>query len=158
MRKSHMILDHHGFTLLEIMVAVAILGLAFVVIMQIFSIGLKSSMIDSQYSRAVFLAKTKMNEVLTSLDFEEGEDSGEFEDGYEWTVQIEEFERPESDEKVPQAAIVETSFDEEEERYNLYRAKVRVMWSSGGEGKKHVELNTLRIVPVDESVLVEIPE
>jgi prepilin-type N-terminal cleavage/methylation domain-containing protein len=142
-----------GFTLLEIMVAVAILGISLVVIMQLFSMGLKSAQIEKDYSQAIFLARAKMGEVMTQAEVKESTDSGTFESGFEWESKIEPFERPkpEGGEGLKMEPSTQTGL-EEKERFKLFSVTVVVSWSGGGTegGQKKVELDSLRLVKTEE--------
>ncbi|MFC1851591.1 prepilin-type N-terminal cleavage/methylation domain-containing protein [candidate division CSSED10-310 bacterium] len=135
-----------GFSLLEVMVAITILGVALVVIMQLFSIGLKSALVEKEYTQAIFLAKTKMGEVLVGAEFEEGTDSGTFENGYEWQVSIEPFEGLD-DEENPSSIEVETSLDKaEKQRFSPYEITLVVRWGRETHQNKNVTLKSLRII------------
>jgi len=79
-----------GFTLIEVLVAVMVLAISLVVIMQLFSGGLKSNKISNDYQYGIFHAREKMEELLLAQEWAPGETSGDFEDGYRWTATIEE--------------------------------------------------------------------
>jgi general secretion pathway protein I len=79
---------HTGFALIEILVAVSILAISLVVILQLFSGGLKSRKLSEQYARGVFYAREKMAETLLVPDLSEGETRGETEDAYQWQINI----------------------------------------------------------------------
>ena len=53
-----------GFTLLEIIIAVAILGIGMVMVMQLFSGGLRSARTSKEYTNAVIHAKIRMEEMI----------------------------------------------------------------------------------------------
>ena len=53
-----------GFTLLEVLVALAVLGIALVVIFQLFSADLKGLAASDYYANAVIKADSKMREIL----------------------------------------------------------------------------------------------
>ena len=77
-----------GFTLIETLVAMMILAISLVVILQLFSGGLKASRLSDDYTRAVFHAREKMEEILILDELIDGELEGEFEDAYKWKVEI----------------------------------------------------------------------
>jgi general secretion pathway protein I len=79
-----------GFTLIEVLVAVMVLAISLVVIMQLFSGGLKSNRISGDYLYGIFHAREKMEELLLTQEWAPAELSGDFEDGYRWTAIIEE--------------------------------------------------------------------
>ncbi len=67
-----------GFTLLEIMVAMAIVSIALVTIIELFAGGIHVAERSYDYTRLSLLAKEKMNRILMKTDLEEGEFSGDF--------------------------------------------------------------------------------
>jgi general secretion pathway protein I len=115
-----------AFTLIEVIVAIAILGITLVMIMQLFSGGLRASRASCDYTRAVVHAKDKMEE----LSFDPVSASGEFEDGFKWEAEVEPLE--ELKEKL------------EDSNYNLLKIKVKVSWSNVLNQQKFVELVSLR--------------
>ena len=66
--------SQQGFTLLEVLVALAILGLAVVTMIQLFGQGLRLLKVSGDYQQAVLLADQKAREVET---VREGTESGE---------------------------------------------------------------------------------
>ena len=84
-----------GFTLLEVMIALAIMGIGLGITMQLFSGSLKAAHKSGQYTDAIFLARQKMEEVLLKTPLEEGWDSGVFNDDFadfSWEVEIKPYE------------------------------------------------------------------
>ena len=119
-----------GFTLLEVLVSMAILAICLTVIMQLFSGGLKSGHLSEEYIRAVFLAREKMEEVLVQKEIASGAEEGESEAGYRWVVKIHPEE--ETEEVVPKLP------------FGLFDIQVSVMWREG-ERTKSFTLHTLKI-------------
>ena len=78
-----------GFSLLEVLVAFAILALSLGVLMQIFSRAMNTTAVSAAYSRAVTLAEAKLNAVGAVIPLEEGVHTGDPEDGIDWAVTIE---------------------------------------------------------------------
>jgi len=85
-----------GFTLLEVLVALAILGLAVAAIFDLLRVGLLTSEASTSYTQAAFHAQSKMGELLTLSPLEAGADSGEFEDGFSFETQVTEYELADS--------------------------------------------------------------
>jgi len=123
----------NGFTLMETLVAMMLLAISLVVILQLFSGGLKSGKIADDYARAVFHARDKMEEFLLIDDFEEGTFEGTFDENYSWRVDIK---------------LVETEDEDEDEEKNslvdLYHVDVLVFWLVGGQ-EKNFQISTLQI-------------
>jgi general secretion pathway protein I len=76
-----------GFTLLEVLVATMVLGIAVVIVMQLFSGGLDQARRAQDYTRAVFHARAKMEEVLLEPPAGPVSERGEFSDGYRWALE-----------------------------------------------------------------------
>ncbi len=76
-----------GFTLLEVLAAIAILSIASVVVFQLFSENLKGISTSEDYGYAVLRAEAKMRDLLDMDELEEAswEDT---EDGYTYLISI----------------------------------------------------------------------
>lgn len=140
-----------GFTLLEIMVALAIMSIALVTVMQLFSGSLRSAKVSYDYSLAVIGAKTKMEEALAAKNMEDFDDlakSGEFDNdllnGYHWEII-----GPEPyEEMLPEG--LRTDIDKEKGPvadlpYKLYQIDVKVKWNVGDK-EKEVGFTTLKML------------
>lgn len=115
-----------GFTLLEVLVAVAILGLTVVVSIQGFAAGLRLLKVAGDHQQAVLLADQKMREVVKPTL---GEDEGS-EGPYAWARHVRVLETP--DLVVPGRPT----------RWKVYEIVVRVTWAR----ERQVEVATLRTV------------
>lgn len=71
-----------GFSLLEVMVALAILGIAVVAIFQLFSINLRSTQKAEDYTKAIFYARSMMDEAYSFVDPSDVSASEEYEEKY----------------------------------------------------------------------------
>jgi general secretion pathway protein I len=78
-----------GFTLIEVVVALAILGIGLTVIIELFSGGLRLARVSKEYSIAMNHARAKLEEILIQPALEEGTEEGEFDDTFRWQVGIE---------------------------------------------------------------------
>ncbi|KAA6187286.1 prepilin-type N-terminal cleavage/methylation domain-containing protein [Thiohalocapsa marina] len=88
--------SQRGFSLLEVLVAFAILALSLGVLMQIFSRAMNTTAFSANYSRAVALAEAKLGSVGADIPLEQGAYSGEPEDGLDWVVNIQPYPLPEA--------------------------------------------------------------
>ena len=77
-----------GFSLLEVLVAFAVLAVSLGVLMQIFSRSTLTTITMSQYSRAVALAEARLAAVGSAIPLKEGSVSGAPEDGFAWELGI----------------------------------------------------------------------
>jgi Tfp pilus assembly protein PilV len=64
------------------MVALAILGVAVVAIFQLFSLTLRSTKKADDYTKALFYARSAMDQAYVNPDVETGSDSKDFDDGF----------------------------------------------------------------------------
>ncbi len=121
---------------MEVLLAVVILGLSITVILQQFSVALRSSSTAQDVTLAILHAKQKMEEIKTEYELSESSKSGTFEDGYEWETHVTPYshEANKEDEQVYESLRVET-----------YQLESIVKWRVG-EKTKQIALNTLRTI------------
>jgi general secretion pathway protein I len=77
-----------GFTLLEVLVSLAILGIAVTVIFQLFSANLRSLSVSEDYLTGVLEAQAKMREIVSEEELEEKSLSGFTPGGYRYEVSV----------------------------------------------------------------------
>lgn len=118
-----------GFTLLEVLVALVILGVAVVAAIQGFAQGLRLLKLSGDHQQAMMLADQKAREVITP---EEGRERGE-EGAFSWERTVAPVPAPDLQ---PASGAVPA--------WRVYRIAVRVQWDTG----HHVEIAALRTVPV----------
>ena len=131
--------QHHssnGFTLIEVLVAMMILAISFVVLLQLFSGGLRTGRLSDDYTRAILHAREKMEEILLFEKSGSGEQEGEFKDGFKWKTKIDRVENTEEE-------AAKMSLDS-------FNVKVEVTWFEGSR-EKHFEINSLKISIPDRS-------
>jgi general secretion pathway protein I len=80
--------EHGGFTLLEVLVAMAILAIAVTVVFQLFSANLRSIAASEDYVKAAVRAELKMREILNDDKLTEKAFSEATDDGYRMDVSI----------------------------------------------------------------------
>jgi general secretion pathway protein I len=125
-----------GFTLIEVIVAVALLSVSLVMIMQLFAAGLKSSRASCDYTRAVMHAKDKMEELYTSPLHRQ--ESGEFSDGYQWTAGAKPYEEV-------------ADKEDEENSFKLFKMKVKITWNITSKTANSFELESLKMVSAKDA-------
>ena len=118
-----------GFTLIEVLVALAILSLAVVASIQGFAGGLRLLKLSGDHQEAMLLADQKMREVV---DFKEGRDGG-IEGRLRWERTLRSLEAPDlvSPGKLPSVRV--------------YEIDVRVSW----DPQRQVEIRTFRMVSTE---------
>jgi general secretion pathway protein I len=123
-----------GFSLLEILVAFAILAIFLGVLLNIFSGGVRGADTTGQYARAVQVAESLLAGVGHDVALEAKVMDGESDEVYRWRIAIEPYTPPEADwqpEKTPLQA---------------YRIGVAVFWTSGSS-ERQFALTSLRLAP-----------
>ena len=115
---------NRGFTLLEVLVALTILGLAVVTSIQLFAGGLRLLRVSGRHQEAVLIADQKLREIEV---VEAGKTTGTERD-YEWELDV-------TPTDVPAELIVRSP-----RPLRLYRLEVTVRW----EGSRSIQLATLR--------------
>jgi general secretion pathway protein I len=122
---------YRGFTLIETLVAISILSVSLVVLMQLFSGGLKSSRLSDEYTRGIFHAREKMDEILLAGELSEGIIGGEFDDGFKWKAEALRLDMPE-------AKNVDLPF-------RAFNIRVAVTWDAGGR-EKQFSVSAIKLV------------
>lgn len=117
-----------GFTLLEIVVALTLLGVLFAAAFGVFAAGLRSSRYATEYTRAVIEGERILQDV-TAKGVQAGVAEGLLNGGYRWRAEI----RPH------QAQI-------DESPAQLFHVRVSVLWPSA-KGEKQLNLETLAMAP-----------
>jgi len=102
-----------GFSLLEVMVAVAILGVAVVALFQVFSAGLRGTKKAEDYTKAIIIGRSLLDEAYAVKDPTGLEENLEFEGGFNASREVEE---------IP----------DEEGRGTLYIISIKVTWGRKG--------------------------
>jgi general secretion pathway protein I len=111
--------------LIEVIVALAILGIGLTVIIELFSGGLRLGRTSEEYTKAVNYARVKMEEVLSKQKIEEGNEEGEFDQTFRWQVDVKRMDILPTEKNPDFKPPVE-----------LFEVKVNVLWKSGSKGAK----------------------
>ena len=77
-----------GFTLLEVLVAMTIVGLGVVTLLQVFSLGLRLQARSTVRTEAVLQGARVMDELLARKQLGEGSDRGKLTNDGRWTSQV----------------------------------------------------------------------
>jgi prepilin-type N-terminal cleavage/methylation domain-containing protein len=77
-----------GFTLLEVVVAMAIVGLGVVSLLEIFSLGLRLGARSSVDTEAMAYGREVMDEVLARTVIEQGASQGNFQERGRWQLRV----------------------------------------------------------------------
>ncbi len=117
-----------GFSLLEVLVAFAILALTLGVLLNIFSGGLRNLGDGQHYTRAVLDAQSRLAEIGVSRPLTAGDQSGDIDDVYRWSA------------RVTPLAMASGGLA------TLYQVDLTVKWGEGA-ATRSVVLQTLKIGP-----------
>jgi general secretion pathway protein I len=111
-----------GFTLIEVVIALAILGIGLTVIIELFSGGLRLGRASVEYTKAVNYGRMKMEEIAMKPNIQEGTEEGEFDPAYRWQVEI----------KKTNLLSAQKGRDLNLPA-ELFQVKVNVLWKSGSK-------------------------
>ena len=115
-----------GFSLLEVLVAFAILSMSLGVLYQAFSNSLRNV---GASGRAMIIAEARLAEAMADVPINEGSDQGEVDDRYQWKLTVQRYE-----------------YDDEgiTSQFTPYQVQVVVTWQDGRHSRED-ELSTLRL-------------
>ena len=120
-----------GFTLIEIIVALAILAVALGALFQSFSTGLRVTAATDRQAAAVMLAQSLLDRIGQDIPLAAGEQAGVADDGLRWSVTI-----------VPSPLIAP------DRRADSPLLPFDVVVTVAGDGGRPLTLATLRLAPV----------
>jgi len=111
-----------GFTLLEVVVAMAILGMGLTVIIELFSGGLRLGRASEEYTKATNYARIKLEEIGSQQDLVEGTEEGELEEAFRWQVSVKKIDILPIEKNPDFKPPVE-----------LFQVKISILWKSGSK-------------------------
>lgn len=132
---------HKGFSLLEILVAFAIMAVALTIVLRIFGSGVNAAIVSEDYTLAVQIAESLMARTGVETPLRAGETSGTEGDKYHWLISISSVAAPPvSNSRFP------SQQDEFQVSLQLLAVTVRVNWGDDIDQQRSVVLNTLKLV------------
>jgi general secretion pathway protein I len=126
-----------GFTLLEVVVAMAIVGLGVVTLLQIFSLGLRLGAKSSVETESMVYGRLIMDEALARRNIDAGANQGRFQERGRWQLRVQKVHEPE------RTLSLESAWE-------LKEVSVAMRLMDGGR-ERQVELKTLRLVRKSDS-------
>jgi general secretion pathway protein I len=126
-----------GFSLIEVVVALALLGLILAVLSDSLRTGLSSAARAAAIQPPLAVAEAKLAAVGVTEPLVTGRTSGQDARGMVWQLSIDEFRDDDFDGPSSDAPGVP----------KLYRVRVTVSWSQGGTARS-LSLDSLRLAPV----------
>ena len=136
--------NNDGFSLLEVIVALAIMAMGFVTILQLFSGSIRSVSLSEQYLKGTTLAHSKMGELEVN-NYSVTEYEGIFPDekNYRWQLQVSPHTSP---------------LNSKEDNIQLSEVTLNVLWEEAGK-TRDIEFSTLKVDgathPVSDSFLAQ---
>jgi general secretion pathway protein I len=130
--------DQAGFSLIEILVAFAILSLSLGVILRIFAGGGHIAATADEYSRAILTAESLMASLGVEKPLQPGQSGGEIPGGYRWTVDVTPY-------PFDQSLLGGQKFG-----FNPYWVDLTVEWGDENDPRAF-NLKTLRMIPENPS-------
>lgn len=121
-----------GFTLLEVLVALAILGLGVVTLLELFSMGLRLGAKSTVHTEAVTYGRQVMDEFLARGELRDGTEQGTSERQSRWRMQVRTADQSSSDRSLASD-------------WELKEVTLDLVVSDGGRDRS-VEFKTLRLV------------
>ncbi|OQK16691.1 hypothetical protein AU255_01940 [Methyloprofundus sedimenti] len=124
-----------GFSLLEILIAFSILAFSLTVLLNIFSGGLRRTIVSEEYQQAVIIAQSKLAAAGVENVLDNGMQSGDIEKRFFWSVQMQAFD------------LDELGLDSENQIVVPYQVTARVEWLAG-RNNRQFELTTIKLAKV----------
>jgi prepilin-type N-terminal cleavage/methylation domain-containing protein len=127
----------HGFTLLEVMIAVSIAAVGIVALLELFGGSMHLARAATEQTRAIVVASSVMDQALWRAELPERDYEGD-EGDYHWTMSIKAVD--------PTLGSTEDEpLEDVSDDYELYEVVVHVQWGSG-ETPKTISLRSLRVM------------
>jgi prepilin-type N-terminal cleavage/methylation domain-containing protein len=121
-----------GFTLLEVVVAMTIVGLGVVTLLEIFSLGLRLGARSAVHTEASTYGRQIMDEVLARRNLQDGSEQGSAGANRHWKIEI-------------QPVVESGQTLELSSPWGLKKISVDMVVKDAGR-ERHIELETLRLV------------
>lgn len=118
-----------GFTLIEILVAIALLGIAITIVIQLFSANLRAVSASEDYVAAAIKAEIRMRELLDDDNLSENTSVETTDDGYRFDI-----------------AVTDSLKDRTENlQVRLFQIDITIHWTKGKKNKA-LTLNSLKMM------------
>jgi general secretion pathway protein I len=124
-----------GFTLVEVIVAIAILSLTLTILLNVIANSIRQTSQAEKMAEAGSLAESLVARLGTERPIREGLDAGQFANGFRWRLNVQSFGDAADRQQWPVAA---------------YKVSVEIRWEDGG-GERSFALTTLRLAPKVET-------
>lgn len=134
---------HNGFSLLEILVAFAIMAVALTIVLRIFGSGVNNAVVSEDYTLAVQIAESLMARTGVETPLQTGEIVGTEADKYHWSISVSPVAGP------PPAAKPRFKSQQQNQAtqpsLQLMAVRVRVSWGDRDDRQRALVLRTLKM-------------
>lgn len=127
-----------GFTLLEVAVALSILGIGVVTVLELFSAALRMETGATVRARAVAYCVALLDQAMAQPEMKPASEQGQYEDGFRWERTIR--EAPEFTDNADGALDFQSNV-------TVYEIEVSVLWPQSASREGVYTLRTLRVGP-----------
>jgi general secretion pathway protein I len=134
-----------GFTLIEVVIALAVFAVAVGVCMQIATSGLRQTRIAAEQTQAALLAQSILDMHGVGERLEPGRSSGRLEGDYQWEIEVSPHEPP-----LESASPLAPGFS----AVQLFKLDLTIRWPAG-QKERSERFSTLRAMTPDPNVPVD---
>ena len=124
-----------GYTLIEVLVAMAILAMSLAVLFRIFSTGLLNVDVSADYARAVIVAESQLANAGLDVELRQGQTEGIVEERFYWLRTVEDY-------------VLIGQSGQQASAVSAFQVTVAVEWEHRGRTRQ-VSLNSIRLAPND---------
>ncbi|WP_428355575.1 type IV pilus modification PilV family protein [Methyloprofundus sp.] len=125
-----------GFSLLEILIAFSILAFSLTILLNIFSSGLRRTIVSEEYQQAVIIAQSRLAAAGVEESLEDASQQGEELEKYVWSVYTEALD------------LDKLGVDAEQVSVLAYQVTVTVEWLAG-KNNRQLELSTIKLAKAE---------
>jgi general secretion pathway protein I len=122
-----------GYTLIEVLVAMAILAMSLSVLFRIFSTGLLNVDVSADYARAVIVMETQLAAAGFDAELRQGQTEGTVDERFYWLRTVEDY-------------VLTGQSGDQEMPVSAFLVTVAVEWEHRGRTRQ-VSLNSIRLAP-----------
>jgi general secretion pathway protein I len=131
-------LRQRGFSLLEVIAAIAVLAIAFAALMQVAGSSLSLTARANERTQAALRARTLLDGAFVMEPVREGASDGRFDDTYRWRMNVSRYQPPGDAPADDAQSGLDTGAG------GMYRLDLDVIWGQGGD-ERHARFSTLRL-------------